>query len=301
MKEYLIFLALFVSSLFLSERKSFAQSSWPLQNDSMNLAILILDFQTYEFEKGHFSIHEPCENCDVDSLPFEIIYQEPGDFGYIIFIYTETQDTLFYADIVWDGRGEMVYPDKFLSADSFQTIQTTIQNPLSIEYFDYLSVIDDSTFKVKANSAWNSVKSLDIVEDFSQHPYRIGIYLYPPAVGVFIPSIAKWVVFLYRGKFEMSIDDKYSPQQPNRFDLFQNYPNPFNPETTIKFCLPRQSDIRIDIYNIKGAFVENLYNGNRDAGIYTIPWNASRYPSGIYFVKLNSRDLQLTNKLLLLK
>jgi hypothetical protein len=81
----------------------------------------------------------------------------------------------------------------------------------------------------------------------------------------------------------------------------KNYPNPFNPVTAIEFRLPRQSDIRIDIYNINGAFVENLYNGNSNAGIYTTQWNASRYPSGIYFVKLNSGDLQLTNKLLLLK
>ncbi len=88
---------------------------------------------------------------------------------------------------------------------------------------------------------------------------------------------------------------------PQKMMLLQNYPNPFNPVTTIEFRLPQQSDIRIDIYNINGAFVENLYNGNRDAGIYTIQWNASRYPSGIYFVKLNSGDLKLTNKLLLLK
>jgi len=105
------------------------------------------------------------------------------------------------------------------------------------------------------------------------------------------------------GAFESSSIVKISeqPAPPHKFILYQNFPNPFNPVTTIKFRLPRQSDIRIDIYNINGAFIENLYNGNRNAGIYTIQWNASRYPSGIYFVKLNSGSQLLTNKLLLLK
>ncbi len=97
------------------------------------------------------------------------------------------------------------------------------------------------------------------------------------------------------------ISNEPEPPLPAEYTLLRNYPNPFNPVTTIEFRLLRQSDICIDIYNINGAFIENLYNGNRDAGIHTIQWNASSYPSGIYFVKLNSGNLQLTNKLLLLK
>jgi len=97
------------------------------------------------------------------------------------------------------------------------------------------------------------------------------------------------------------ISNEPEPPLPAEYTLLRSYPNPFNLVTTIEFCLPRQSDISIDIYNINGAFVENLYSGNRDAGIYSIKWNASRYPSGIYFVRLNSGYLQLINKLLLLK
>src|SRR4030095_2802024 len=75
---------------------------------------------------------------------------------------------------------------------------------------------------------------------------------------------------------------------PNKFDLSQNYPNPFNPSTNIKFAIPKESDVRIIIYDLNGREVETLLNGKLEAGYYTIDWNGLRYASGVYFYKLVS-------------
>ncbi|MCB9248273.1 MAG: hypothetical protein H6613_06870 [Ignavibacteriales bacterium] len=39
---------------------------------------------------------------------------------------------------------------------------------------------------------------------------------------------------------------------PTKYELFQNYPNPFNPSTKIKFSMPEDAKININIYNVLG-------------------------------------------------
>ncbi|MFH1197645.1 MAG: T9SS type A sorting domain-containing protein [bacterium] len=94
---------------------------------------------------------------------------------------------------------------------------------------------------------------------------------------------------------------------PGEFTLYPNYPNPFNPETRIRFGLPEESLIKISIFNSLGQLIEELLDGNLNAGNHEITWNASNYPSGIYFAKFQAysseSNRQFTNnlKLILLK
>lgn len=203
MNKYLILLIIFASSCVnnLKEPQEEHLYSWPLLPDSMNLAILIVDYQTYEFEGGNLSYYPLCANCDSDSLPFSITFISPGDFGEITFSYTETNDTLFRASIVWMGLGEILYPDEFVPADSFQTVQESIEKPELSEYFDYWLGLDESTFYAKTDLAWASISSIHITNDFATELFRVGFYLYTPSVGVFDPDPAKWIIFLYRGNY----------------------------------------------------------------------------------------------------
>lgn len=175
-------------------------TTWPLRDDMMNLAVLLIDYLSYEFEEGNLSFYPPCESCDADSLPFWVVFNDTWDFADIAFLYTETGDTLFYATIIWDGQGEIHYPDEFLFGDSFKTKTLSLPEPVSLQYFSMYPDMPESTFHQKADSAWTAVKSLDIVHDFAREDYRVGIYLYPPSVGVFLPQVAQWIIFLYRGK-----------------------------------------------------------------------------------------------------
>ena len=88
---------------------------------------------------------------------------------------------------------------------------------------------------------------------------------------------------------------------PNEFSLKQNYPNPFNPSTIINFTLPKVTNINLSILDITGKVVSTLINGNKNAGSYSIKWDASNYTSGIYFYRLRAGDFVDTKKMILLK
>jgi hypothetical protein len=85
------------------------------------------------------------------------------------------------------------------------------------------------------------------------------------------------------------------------FQLKQNFPNPFNPETTIEFELPSASFTTVTIYDILGRKAAVLLAERLEKGSHSCVWNASRYPSGVYFYCLHSGTFRLTKKLLLQK
>ncbi|MBN1633034.1 MAG: T9SS type A sorting domain-containing protein [Ignavibacteria bacterium] len=85
------------------------------------------------------------------------------------------------------------------------------------------------------------------------------------------------------------------------FELKQNYPNPFNPVTTIAFSIPKSSFIKIIIYNILGKEITKIVNQKMEAGNYLTEWNASEYPSGVYFYRLETSDFTDTKRMILVK
>jgi uncharacterized protein (TIGR02145 family) len=93
---------------------------------------------------------------------------------------------------------------------------------------------------------------------------------------------------------------------PTSFSLSQNYPNPFNASTTIEYGLPRNSDLSISIYDIRGRFVKEIYTGNQLAGYHFTQWNADNdqgqnVASGLYFIVLNTPEYRVARKALILK
>ena len=93
---------------------------------------------------------------------------------------------------------------------------------------------------------------------------------------------------------------------PNEYMLIQNYPNPFNPNTKINFFIPEKNNIDINIYNIRGDKIKNLFNGDIETGYHSINWdgkndNGNKLPSGVYFLKLNYDNKFITSKLVKMK
>ncbi len=88
---------------------------------------------------------------------------------------------------------------------------------------------------------------------------------------------------------------------PRSYGLSQNYPNPFNPSTKIKFGVPKNGYVRVVIYDAIGREVSTLVNEQLNPGTYEADWNASNFPSGVYFYKLASWDFSETKKLVLIK
>ena len=84
--------------------------------------------------------------------------------------------------------------------------------------------------------------------------------------------------------------------------LSSPYPNPFNPVTTIPYSIPKDvNNLTINIYDITGRLVDQIYNGNQSMVNHKLIWNASRYASGIYFVKMITESDAISRKLVLIK
>ena len=97
-----------------------------------------------------------------------------------------------------------------------------------------------------------------------------------------------------------------SASSPQEFALSQNYPNPFNPVTRIKFDIASVGaryivPVRIVIFDVLGQEIATLVNKKLQPGTYETEWDASNYPSGVYFYKLITADYTETKKMILIK
>jgi hypothetical protein len=73
--------------------------------------------------------------------------------------------------------------------------------------------------------------------------------------------------------------------------LSQNYPNPFNPSTTIEYALPKESSVKVEIFNMLGQNVATLFTGNQSKGYHQASWNASNLGSGVYLYAITATSL----------
>jgi photosystem II stability/assembly factor-like uncharacterized protein len=98
-----------------------------------------------------------------------------------------------------------------------------------------------------------------------------------------------------------SIERGYQYVVPKHYQLSQNYPNPFNPSTTISYQLRTQSRVTLKVFDVLGREIAPLANELNPPGRYTVRWDASGVPSGVYFYRLQAGSFVNTKKLILLK
>lgn len=98
----------------------------------------------------------------------------------------------------------------------------------------------------------------------------------------------------------VGVDDQ-NPTVVHSFELDQNYPNPFNPSTSIQYAIGSQQFVSLKVFDILGKEVAILINEEKNSGLYTVEFDASNLPSGVYFYKLQSGDFLETKKMVLIK
>ncbi len=138
------------------------------------------------------------------------------------------------------------------------------------------------------------------------------------------------------GSYEYSKVVEVNIDSPAKFELSQNYPNPFNPTTTIKYSIPsviardpdlsgdrsnllnnsqdlqiatnltssnsrNDANVRLIVYNVLGRKITTLVNKKQSPGNYSVQFDASNLPSGVYFYTLQYGNFTATKKMLLLK
>jgi hypothetical protein len=106
-------------------------------------------------------------------------------------------------------------------------------------------------------------------------------YVGPPNTGIFLAKCNPNGI--------VTVDDHSNYTYRQQYQLYQNYPNPFKTNASIKYSLPKSSDVKIQIYNVRGQLVETLIDEEKPADYYTVEWKAKDMSSGIYFYKLSTR------------
>jgi pectate lyase len=155
--------------------------------------------------------------------------------------------------------------------------------------FDDLSLIGGNAQLIDNHFGTSIVESLPVCD--LQIPYT---YTLDPT-----DSIPKIIANGIRTDVEAP-----SEMMPKVFQVNQNYPNPFNPMTTIQYDIPdggTQRVVSLRVYDLLGREVAVLVNGQKTAGPYQVTWDASAFPSGVYFYRLQAGDCVQSKKLILLK
>jgi len=105
----------------------------------------------------------------------------------------------------------------------------------------------------------------------------------------------------FDGSFSYSQNIEIVIVAPTEFGLEQNYPNPFNPKTTIRFSIPVETDVRLNVFNALGQEAAEIINGRLKEGYHEVEFDAGSLTSGIYFYRLEADKFVDVKKMIILK
>ena len=273
------------------------------------------DYDTTDFDIMTFNIGDPTPN-PVTSFNQDLIeivrvdpvtadnYNNPRTFvlaasagngnGFTInglpFDPQRIDDTISLGDLeVWDisNTSNMAHPFH-IHGNSFQVIsRTNGVRPMHDYEFGWKDVV--------VIYSQETVRIIKAFEDYADpdSPYMSHCHILEHEDA---GMMTHWVV----------VDKPTGIEEPNKtipinFTLNQNYPNPFNPTTLIQFGLPRDSDIRLVVFNLLGREIAVLAEGEYTAGTYSVTFNATNLTSGIYLYQLVAGTQRLTGKMILMK
>ena len=96
------------------------------------------------------------------------------------------------------------------------------------------------------------------------------------------------------------------PEIPLTYSISQNYPNPFNPLTSISYEIPKESIVRISVYNLRGQKVADLVSEMHPAGYHNVMWNSmdmsgKSVSSGMYIYTIQADNFRAVKKMVLMK
>ncbi len=175
------------------------------------------------------------------------------------------------------------YYDIDLTIEQVQEIsgsEEVFTMPLDVEILQFPGVVRDTL------QVWNDkrIQSFHLVTDLK------------PAEVELDPE--NWV--LKRSKEVADIPGE-EEVTPFTYKLEQNYPNPFNPSTLISWQLAIAGQVDLIIYNILGERVITLVSERRPAGYHSVEWDASAFPSSVYYYMIKSGEFRAVKKMVLLK
>ncbi len=110
-----------------------------------------------------------------------------------------------------------------------------------------------------------------------------------------------WFDDLHLATLETTVAVGDDPELPQGLQLHQNYPNPFNPETTLRFGIGSAGQVTLSIYDALGREVATPVDDVLPAGMHEAAWDATGFPSGVYFARIESDGAGESIRMVLLK
>jgi len=180
----------------------------------------------------------------------------------------------------YEIRRKVKHNGVFGNEEVIATVGRGVQTYTDYEYIRTSSYVDLINYEIRGFYVPDS-------------PYIIGGYTAPYILSVYGEmGLAK--------KNESELTAAVAKELPKEYAI-NNHPNPFNPTTTISYQLPEAGLVTIKVYDILGKEVAELVNENKQAGYYSVNFDAGRLTSGIYISTIQSGNFIQSKKMLLIK
>ena len=214
--------------------------------------------------------------------------------------HTENPEIFFYSDSLCGYSIDNIapgVPEGLFASTSNGNILLTWQ-PNGEKDFQYYGIyrstcsnFDPDTMEIYTYATSDTFLYDSNIEGNINYYYRVSAFDYSGNESEYSPEVSAVVVGLQSNGDNL----------PGEYSLSQNYPNPFNPTTTISYQLPRSSFVKLTIYDISGRLVDKLIDEKKNAGYYTVEWNAENACSGVYFYRIEAGNFVAVKKGLLVK
>ena len=255
-----------------------------------------------------------------EEFPLRLFSEKKGDstaYGSFLFTlkgpaltFPQINDTLltrpFFRSNLMDPTGKMKFSYTLRAEE--MNIKALEKDSKSFAS-DLLTIVlkeagtDKTLDRLQSISLQNLLNMAKSKEDSLQETLSVDLSSYKVS-GVYLDVLAHIMqqetylpkrIVCYRGQTDLSIAKEGHAEQdqvklPDTFKLYENYPNPFNPTTHITVDLPREANVHLTVYNVKGQKVKELMNGYKDAGTYEVIFDGSGLASGVYIYRLTTNN-----------
>ena len=196
-----------------------------------------------------------------------------------------------------DCEQQALFQDSLVNSNRIAYNQFHLQNPVA-------SIADDEGVLIATaigiGYQWYLNDSvITNANNISYVPIVSGEY----TVEVFFSNGCPTLSDSYNFSYQLSNDKELLPTS---FLMHQNYPNPFNPSTIIRYNLPYNELVNINIYDVKGTIIKSLINTNQEAGNRSIVWDATNntgqsVSAGLYIYTIQVGGFRQSRKMVLVK
>lgn len=204
-----------------------------------------------------------------------------------------------------DGYGNALYPCDTLWGKVYGNVDCNIVNPINwfsgdpVERIGWLDNIplDDRKFASTGPFMLEKSKPIEIILALVVGRGSDEIN----SITVAKENVQK-AIEEYQSNFSSMTYNPPAPTNPiTNYVLHQNYPNPFNPTTTIRYELPQDGIVSIEVFDILGQKIRTLLNEFKKADRYEIDFNGDNLSSGVYLYSIRVNDFIVTKKMILIK